>query len=233
MNVKPAIPARAAGPAQILARFANAAPDFAMAGVYLLAWGAPHRLGLGHLPGLVLLMLLEFINIHSSGFMGNVLSRETSRFEAPGTISLLVKIGSVVGLAVFYTLFVGAFSFIFKVWWPVGAFWLLTLNRLLVLLPARASNRETQDAVQRGWAAAVAFYVLAVFAGMAAPAWGITPEVRHALHLPGSGLWVEHPQTVLAAGFLYFGCMGLSDLFDHRWIMPVGMGSGYRAAGRN
>ena len=226
-------PAPKIGPGQILARAANAVPDFAMAGVYLLAWGAPHRLGVSHLTGLVLLMLLEFINIHSSAFMGDVLSRDKSRFRVPVALALPAKIGSVVALGVFYTLFVGGFSFIFKVWWPVGAFWLLTLNRLLVLLPARGSSKETQDAVQRGWGAAVGCYILALFAGMAAPAWGITAEVRQALDLPGGGLWVEHPQAALAAGFLYFGCMGLSDLFDHRWIMPgVGMGSGYRAAGR-
>ena len=223
MKPKKTVPpvAPGAGPGQILARIANAVPDFAMAGVYLLAWGAPHRLGVSHLPGLVLLMLIEFINIHSSAFMGHVLSRETSRFEAPGTISLPAKIGSVVALAVFYTLFVGSFSYIFKVWWPVGAFWLLTLNRLLVLLPSRGSSAETQDAVQRSWGAGVGCYILALFASMAAPAWGITDEVRRALDLPGGGLWVEHPQAALAAGFLYFGCTAVSELFDHRWIITA------------
>jgi hypothetical protein len=44
------------------------------------------------------------------------------------------------------------------------------------------------------------------------PALGLTPEIVAGFHLPGSGTWVEKPQSVLAFGFLYFGLGAYFDL---------------------
>lgn len=50
------------------------------------------------------------------------------------------------------------------------------------------------------------------------PALGITPEVVAGQHLPGSGLWVDQPQRVIAFGFLYFAAVGVSELYGHAWL---------------
>jgi hypothetical protein len=55
----------------------------------------------------------------------------------------------------------------------------------------------------------VALYVLGVFVTviLPLPRLGITPEVVAQLGIPGSGLWVERPHTVIAFGLLYFGAL--------------------------
>ena len=41
-------------------------------------------------------------------------------------------------------------------------------------------------------------------AEIALPALGMSPPFVASMHLSGSGAWVEHPQSVLAFGALYF-----------------------------
>ena len=69
------------------------------------------------------------------------------------------------------------------------------------------------------WGFSVAAYLAAVFAGVLVP-WpqlGITAERMPLFDLTGSGLWVEHPQTVLASGMLYFTAMSWSKW---KWGAP-------------
>ena len=33
---------------------------------------------------------------------------------------------------------------------------------------------------------------------------GMTPELARELRLPGEGIWVDHPERLLAAGLIYF-----------------------------
>ena len=47
-----------------------AAPDIGLAAVFLIVWLAPEAAPAGTLTWLLLVMLLEFIIVHSSGFMG-------------------------------------------------------------------------------------------------------------------------------------------------------------------
>jgi hypothetical protein len=60
------------------------------------------------------------------------------------------------------------------------------------------------------------------------PRFGLTPDVVLAQHLPSGGLWIEQPQRAMAFGFLYFVLVGLSELFDHRWVassVPASQGA--------
>lgn len=79
---------------------------------------------------------------------------------------------------------------------------------------------EEKRFVQQGWAvSALAYLVLAFFTTLVPmPALGITPEVVAGQHLPGSGLWVDQPQRVIAFGFLYFAAVGVSELYGHAWL---------------
>jgi hypothetical protein len=189
----------------------SAIPDLALAGTYLLTWLAPTTLGDRVIGSLMLVMLLEFINVHSAAIMGNAL-------VAPGAPR--GKVVAVVGLGSFYTLFVGAFALAFQRWWPLVAFWGLTLNRLTPVLFGQAPRGKEKQFVQRSWAVGAMLYLAGVFPTTIAPVprFGITEEVVRAQDLPGSGLWIDEPWRVIAFGFLYFTGWGISELYAHRWL---------------
>jgi len=190
---------------------AAALPDFVLAFVFLATWIRPAAMGQGRLGHVILVMLLEFIIIHSAAFMGQVLF-------APG--SRVRRAWSVVGLGAFYSLFVVGFALAFKSAWPLWSFWGLTLNRMLSVLVGQAPEGEEREFLQRGWAACALAYLVFTFATIVLPVprLGITPEVVRTSALQGHGLWVDQPWRVLALGFLYFSAVGLSELFDHRWL---------------
>ena len=193
----------------------SALPDFGLAGVYLATWIAPDLLGVQRIGHLMLVMLLEFIVVHSAAFMGTAAIAAESSWK---------RVKAVGGTGLFYTIFVGGFALAFKTWWPMVAFWGLTLNRLLGMLLGQASD-EAKQFMQRSWAVGALAYIVAVFATtlLPMPALGITAAVRAAADLPGEGLWIDQPYRVLAAGFLYFGALGLSELVDHRWLAEASL----------
>jgi len=190
---------------------ASAFPDLALAVVFLATWIAPEAVRADMARSLMLVMLLEFISIHSSAFMGSVMF---------GTGNRRGRVTALLGLGGFYTLFVGAFAFMFHTWWPLVSFWGLTLNRMTSVLFGQAPQGEEKAFVQRSRAASCLCYLL--FCGatvlLPVPRLGVTPEVVSRMHLPGSGLWIDQPWRVLAFGFLYFMGVGVSELFGHRWL---------------
>ncbi|MFI5371994.1 MAG: hypothetical protein ACHQ52_10590, partial [Candidatus Eisenbacteria bacterium] len=197
--------ARGITPAAVMA----ALPDFALAALFLRTWITPDPSRPGFAGYLMLVMLLEFIVVHSAAFMGTVTI-------APG--SPVAKTARLAGIGVFYTLFVGAFALAFHQWWPLWSFWGLIVNRMLSVLLKQPPAGEERAFVQRQWAAGALFYILAVglTTMLPLPRLGVTPGAIAAMHLGGRGLWIDQPWRVLAAGTLYFGATAVSELFDHR-----------------
>jgi hypothetical protein len=193
-----------------------ATPDVAIAALFLGTWIAPDLLGAERIGHLMLVMLLEFIVVHSAAFMGQAALGGTHRRQ---------KILWVVGLGGFYTLFVGGFALAFRTSWPLVAFWILTLNRLLGMVVGQAPDGEGRLFMQRSWAVGAIAYLGAVFATtmLPVPALGVSGAVVAAADLPGSGIWIDQPQRVLAAGFLYFAAVAVSELADHRWLPASGL----------
>lgn len=180
-------------------------PDFALAGAFLITWLNPYALGEKAVQYYLLTMLLEFIIVHSSAFMGSVaFSRDPATRRAR----------NIFGLGLFYSLFVGGFALGYKTWWPLYAFWGLTLNRMLGILIGDAPVGKERQYVQAGWGLSAMYYLGGAFATLwiPVPALGITREVRAALDLPGSGVWIDEPQRVLAFGVLYFGLTGVGEV---------------------
>lgn len=188
----------------------SALPDFAIGLAFLGVWLTPKRYPTGSLSYFLLVLLMEFIIIHSSAFMGSVLLSAASRKK---------RAVAVIGFACFYSVFVGGFSLAFHNAWPLATFWLLTANRLSSLLISAAPTSQDRLSVQRGWAATAIFYLAACFLTVVIPVprFGLTAGVVAAQHLPSSGLWIEQPQRAMAFGFLYFVSVGISELFDNRW----------------
>lgn len=189
----------------------DAAGDLLLAGAFLTTWLAPAAQWALPLSGAVLMILLEFVVVHSTGFMG---SAALDRGARAGRIKVLL------GLGLFYTLFVAGFALAFRTWWPLAAFWTLTLNRSLgVILDPEPTTHQVLH-LRKGWAAVTMSYLFAVMVTtvLPVPAFALDRAVVTEAALPSSGLWVSDPHRAVAAGFLHFAICGLSALFGHRWI---------------
>jgi hypothetical protein len=198
-----------------IAHLFSALPSFILSGMFLITWIAPNALGEKMISYLMLIMLLEFINVHAAGFMGNTIISENSRQKKALTI---------IGLGVFYTLFVGGFALAFNQWWPIWAFWGLILNRLLGVLLGKAPTGQEKTMLQTSWGIGVFCYVMLVFATviLPVPAFGVTSEVIANQGFTMRGLWIDEPNRMMAFGFLYFAVIGLTELNSYRWTFQGG-----------
>jgi len=198
------------------AAIASAVPDLALGLVYLVTWIAPAALSPGMFSTLTLIMLLEFIIIHSAGFMGTLMIS-----PAPPRAKLM----GMLGLGAMYTLFVGAFSASFHTAWPLVSFWALMINRMSGVLLKQAPEGEERLFMQRSWAVTTMLYLFGAFLTMMPwlPRFGLTLQFAAHIHMPSSvsGAWVSEPHRLVAFGFLYFTAVGVSELFHHAWLpMP-------------
>jgi hypothetical protein len=192
-----------------------AAPDLAIAAAALLTWWRPEILGVDLVRWFLMLMLVEFIVVHSTGFLGGIAySDESAARRLRGTIYV----------SGFYTLFLAGIALGLKSWWPIIAFWSLTFNRLLGTMIGQVDRGREREFIQRGWAASVAFYLLAIFPTviLPLPRLGITRSVRDGLELPGEGLWITDPHRVVAFAMVYFALMASSELSGHGWVKQKG-----------
>ena len=187
----------------------SAIPDFGIAATFLLTWLNPERFGQRAVAHLVGIMLLEFIVIHSSAFMGQVaLSKESRRMKAR----------AILAFGTFYSLFAGGFALSLKSWWPFAAFWLLTANRLLRVTMGGLPTKQEKRLMHSGWVLTTLFYMgftaLTIFVPV--PEFGITRDVARAQEFSGDGLWEKEPHRVVASGFLYFTSLGVAGIFADR-----------------
>jgi hypothetical protein len=210
----PAISDEALTPIQnpISTRLLTALPDFGIAALFLTTWIAPRTFGDRMVGYLMLVMLLEFIIVHSSGFMGSVMLNDP--------LSSRAKLKSLLGFGAFYLLFAAGFSLGFQAWWPIWTILLMTLNRMMIVLMGNIPDKQERAYIQRGWAVSAMCYLLLVMVTvfLPLPRLGITRAEVAAQDLPGSGLWVDEPHRVIAFGFLYFLATGLSELYSHAWL---------------
>lgn len=184
--------------------FFSALPDFLTASVFIYVWlYAPERPHL--VKTMMLVMLIEFLVVHSAGMLG---------FIVYGDLSRSVKTKSLLGLGSFYLLFAVAFSFGFDSVWPV--FWIawLLLSKLAVIWFGSGTSARQKARMMGEWAAGVAFYVLGVFITLMPiiPRFSLTPEFVSTLSIEGSGVWIEQPHTVIAFGVIYFAAIGVTKM---------------------
>ena len=198
-----------------IAHLFSSLPSFFLSGMFLLTWIVPEALGEKTISYLMLVMLLEFINVHAAGFMGNTIISDSNRGKKAMTI---------IGLGVFYTLFVGGFALAFKQWWPIWAFWGLIFNRLLGVLLGKAPTGQEKSMIQTSWVIGVFCYVMLVFATvmLPVPALGVTSEVIARQGFDMRGLWIDEPYRMMAFGFSYFAVIGLSELYSYKWTFQGG-----------
>lgn len=185
-----------------LARIISAAFDLALAGLFLVTWLNPNASIARPVEWMLLLMLLEFITVHSSAMLGSIWAGAEPREKRLRTIGWLTLM---------YSLFVGAFSAAFSTWAPFVGFWILTANRLFGMVVGGQPGPEAKRDAERSWARSVFLYVIGAFVTtfLPVPRLGLTREVMETIDLAGSGVWVSEPWRVLAFGTFYYGLAGL------------------------
>jgi hypothetical protein len=177
------------------------------AGVYLYAWIAPLHWRTTLVAELMVVMLVEFILIHSAPFLGSI--------TLASDMALKTRLLSFAGFTAFYSLFIGGFALGFHSWWPVIAFTWLIFSKLVLILAGSHHTARQKQRMRGYWGASVLFYLLAVIVPLILP----VPELGITMHgaaygIPGSGEWVSHPHTVIAAGFLYFTLLAVTELVE-------------------
>ena len=177
---------------------------------FLATWIDPYSLGDGMISFALMVMLLEFIIIHSSAFIGSIMFGDTAKKK---------KVIALIGFSAFYMIFVLAFSVGFDDWWPVIAFTGLMLNRLLSVIVGDIPEGKERERVRGMWAINVLCYLVGVFATtlLPVPEFGITPDSITAAGFTGEGIWIDEPYRVLAFGFFYFTAVGIFE-FANIWI---------------
>ncbi len=175
--------------------------DLWLAAMFLITWFRPNTFGELSVHHLLFVMLLEFLVVHSTGFLGAVGARDVPRRERLLMYSALL---------VFYTLFAAGFSVMYGGWWPLLAFLGLTLSKFPTVV-LRPPSLRGQSVIIANWAAMTCLYLGGVFVTVVppVPAFGITPEVIAAQNLGAEGVWPEEPYRVMAFGAFYFTGLAL------------------------
>ena len=199
--------------ARTIRDLASAMPDFVMATVCLLTWIAPEAINPGVIPWVLLTMLVEFVVVHSAPFMGLQLVSEQPTAR---------KVRNVIAIGGFYSIFLLGFSLAFHAWWPFVSFWLLTLNRLTVLLFSQAKEGRARETLQASWGAGALCYLVGVgiTTVLPVPRLGVSPGIVSSLNLTGGGLWIDQPWRVLAFATFYFGATGLLEATGFAALVP-------------
>ncbi|MCF7220677.1 hypothetical protein [Marilutibacter chinensis] len=186
-----------------LARRCSALPDAVTAGFFALVWIAPQVPGAGAIRTGMLMMLVEFVLLHASAMIGSIALNASS--------SPRRKLTAVGGFAALYLLFIAAWAWQFRAWWPLVAFgWLVVGKAWLVMQPLPRQDRRQM--MQSEWAIGVMAYLAGTFATvfLPIPRLGMDPAIVAEAALPGSGLWVSSPHTVIAFGVFYFGVLAVT-----------------------
>lgn len=187
--------------APLYARLLAAAPDAVVAAGFLVVWFAPFAFGPRSVSNAMLTMLVEFIVMHASGFLGPLV--------LDGTLATRKRFLAIAGFGAFYGIFVTAFVLIFDEIWPAWVFAWLLFGKFSGAL-ARNRLRGAEAAKQQMlWGTSCLLYLAGVFFTTLVwmPRLGMSVAVQPQFGLTGSGVWVEEPHRVVAFGVVYFGTM--------------------------
>jgi hypothetical protein len=186
------------------------APRFATAATYLAAWIVPQRIPPGLVNGLFIGMVLEFLLIHSYAFL-NILGGAASGAKP---VEKLRGALVVLGFGAFYLLMASVIGWATHSMTPVWTIVWLLGSRIFEVVVAGEPTSAVAQSRTASWMRHVWLYLtLAVLTAVVPlPRLGLTEEIVAGFALPGTGTWVEKPQSVLAFGFLYFGLGAFFDL---------------------
>lgn len=149
------------------------------------------------------LLLLEFLFVHSSAFMGHM-----ARLGERGK-----RIAALLGFVAFYGLFAAAM--IAAVDEPRLA-WVYAGVMAGRTFAGWSDARGSETAMMATWALSVVLYLACVFSSVMLdwPHLGLPPQLgMQLLGTGGGGVWEEEPHRAIAAGAVYFALLALLELF--------------------
>jgi len=192
------LPSAPAHPLPQAGRLFGALPDLVTGIVCLVVWMAPFAFGEGAVRTVVLMMLMEFLLVHGAGFFTAIAFMDD--------VSRGKRMLGMLGLLLFYALFVAVFAWSFRAWWPVGVFLWLVVGKAAWIFASPRDRAAEMDRQMKAWAFSVVVYLVAVFGGvmLSLPRLGITEALLPRLGLPGSGEWIERPHVAVAGMAFYF-----------------------------
>lgn len=190
----------------------SSVPDFLMGLAFLVTWIEPTAIGEDMVPYLFQVMMVEFIIIHSAGFMGAVIYGKDPRAK---------KVKVLLGLSLFYLVFILGFSFGFRSWWPVIAFGGLMFNRMMSVFTGQAEAGKEDEFIKNMWAVNVFCYIVSIFTAilLPLPELGVTPDQLS--HLNMSGDFIDEPHKMMAWGFMYFTAVGFFEARPPKGFLTV------------
>lgn len=180
---------------RVLAGLPSAAADLLTAATCIAAWWAPQLLPEDLLRVTALIMLIEFLSIHGLimlPLIGLLLSERWPR--AGMALSALLYFGFAAGA-----------SLALQSWWPTLVFGWLLLSRYL--LPRwNVGGADEHIDIGKLWIVSTLLWLGLAFASalLPVPALGWDAAVIDMLGLPGTGIWVDEPQRLLAFASSYF-----------------------------
>lgn len=186
-----------------LPRKLGALPDAVSAGIFLALWLQPMHFGVHGVRNGMLVMLVEFILLHASAMLGSiVLAEGTAR---------TTRIKGLLAFSLLYLVFIAAWCYTFRQWWPFAAFGVLLLAKAGFIIDGGTTSAQRLHQLQSGWAVSTMAYLAGAFMTVFVPLprAGFVRVSHASLDLPGSGLWVEQPHTVMAFGTFYFGVLAI------------------------
>jgi hypothetical protein len=175
-----------------------------LAVMYLVTWISREALGRNMIRYLVYLLLLEFIIIHSSAFLG-LITFTKARFRD--------KLKAFMPIAGFYSVFAAIFAYVYGSPWPLIVFWGLQANRLVAAYRGRVPTDEQKLRIRGVWAMSAVVYLALAFMTtlLPVPKFGVTEALED---ISGeSGLWFDEPWRPMAFGFVYFLLLGLAEIY--------------------
>ena len=181
-------------------RLFAALPDAITAALFLTAWIAPRMLGAQYVKDLMLVMLMEFIVMHSSGFYAGL--------AAADSLSRGRRLLILCAFTVFYMVFIVGFALGFQSTWPIFAFlWLFASRFAHIWLQPQQGDEASARALLL-WAVSGITYILGALLTvlLPLPPLGLTPDFVSTMQFSAntSGEWITRPWTVTAFGTLYF-----------------------------
>lgn len=191
-------------PPPLHARVLAAAPDAVVALGFLVVWFAPFAFGPRSVSNAMLTMLIEFLVMHASGFLGP--------FVLDSAMGTGKRLAAIAGFGLFYGIFVTAFVLIFDETWPIWVFGWLLFGKFSGALARNRLRGAAAAKQQMLWGTSCLFYIGFVFLTTLVwmPRFGMTEAVQPQFNLAqggSSGLWVDEPHRVVAFGVFYFAAM--------------------------
>ena len=143
-----------------IASAVSSIPDFILAGILLRIWLFRSQNGTSEVHWALILVLMEFVVMHSAAMMGGLIELDMKSMDPP------MKRWHKLPLFLFLCAFYSVFAYLFGSWPAMQGFLLLCLNRALPVITGRVFSEEEKKRATDNYATAGVLFIVAIFLGI-------------------------------------------------------------------